>query len=53
MGRAQLEREALIRLSDTGAVPDLLYGKGDVVVQQAIDGQRLSEALELADSHRT
>lgn len=49
MGRAQLEREALIRLSDTGAVPDLLYGKGDVVVQQAINGQRLSEALELAD----
>lgn len=45
-GRAALEAMVLGKLSVTGLVPQLIYHKGSVLIQEYLHGQRLSEALE-------
>ena len=49
-GRARLEAMVLEQLSATGRVPQPVFCDGRFVVQQYVQGQRLTEALELASA---
>lgn len=46
-GRAQLEAAALAVLAPTGLAPKLVHRDGDWIVQEKVDGERLTYLLEI------
>ena len=49
-GRARLEAEVLSRLSHTRLVPDLIHQDAEYIVQEHVEGLRLSQKLDRATS---